>query len=130
MQWGVHACFFHYMIQRIPDHVIEKFIESSVQSFELAENDIHSIIQSGYSITQFLVQTQELYLSGKLSFHAGSTNAFILNNSQCALLATKLGSVFKCLLDGADGQLQLLDLSAYIYQLQQTKIGSAISIYT
>ena len=94
----------------IPDSIIAEFVDICASSgFERVEEAVRDLILSGYSGTQFLVQLHDFLV-----------NSTKLVSVQKAKIALRLGEVDKCLSDGADEHLQLLNLASYIMTVSQS----------
>lgn len=94
----------------IPEQIIAQFFDTCGSSgFEAVEEAVRDLILSGYSGTQFLVQLHD--------YMVASTK---LRSAQKAKIALRLGEVDKCLTDGADEHLQLLNLASYMMTVAQS----------
>ncbi|WCJ38550.1 Replication factor C small subunit [Euphorbia peplus] len=69
--------------------------------FDLADKEVNYIIQEGYPVSQLLLQLFELVV-----------NTDDILDEQKARICKKLGAADKCLIDGADEHLQLLDVAS------------------
>ncbi|CAG8670796.1 17703_t:CDS:2 [Acaulospora morrowiae] len=90
----------------IPDAVIEELIQSAQShSFNNIEKAVSHFILSGYSAVQLLSQIQD---------HIVYDNDNRFSNIQKANMAICIGEMDKCLADGCDEHLQILNLIATI----------------
>ncbi|KAI4389758.1 hypothetical protein MLD38_001950 [Melastoma candidum] len=86
----------------VPVEVVESlFTACKIGNFDLANKEVNNIIAEGYPVSQVLSQVFDLIIeSGELS------------DEQKARISQKLAEADKCLVDGADEYLQLLDAAS------------------
>ena len=92
--------FVHELTGFIPSSIVETFLQQVPSSLDKAVTLSAEIVRSGYSVTQFISQLHTLLLS-----------KYEIQSLQKSLLATKFALYEKCLLDGADAELQLISLA-------------------
>jgi len=87
-------------------NLIKNYLETcKSNSFEKLQSMVQSLINQGYPASQIISQLFDTIVGGE---YKG------MNDKQKALVTIKLGQVDKCLTDGSDEYLQLLDLASYI----------------
>jgi len=88
----------------IPGDALTKILQAcQSNSFERLQKTVSNMFAQGYPTSQLLLQMHD---------HVAHSNNF--TNEQKAKIAMKLGESDKCLVDGADEFLQLLDTCAFI----------------
>ncbi|PON47370.1 Replication factor C subunit [Parasponia andersonii] len=86
----------------IPQEVVEAlFAACKSGNFDLANKEVHNIIVEGYPVSQMLLQLFEMVVE-----------AADVKDEQKSRICKKLGEADKCLVDGADEYLQLLDVAS------------------
>jgi len=87
----------------LPHDVLDRFIKACrSNSFEQLQSVVQYVFANGYPAAQLLCQLHDLVVSSS-----------DLTNAQKAKIAIKLGEVDRCLQDGADEFLQLLNIAAF-----------------
>ncbi|KAK4572753.1 hypothetical protein RGQ29_030967 [Quercus rubra] len=85
----------------VPQEVVEAFlIACKSGDFDLANKEVNNVIAEGYPVSQMLSQLLEVVVE-----------ADDISDEQKARICKKLGEADKCLVDGADEYLQLLDVA-------------------
>lgn len=85
----------------LPQEVVEAFlIACKSGDFDLANKEVNNVIAEGYPVSQMLFQLLEVVVE-----------ADDISDEQKARICKKLGEADKCLVDGADEYLQLLDVA-------------------
>ncbi|KAF2076353.1 hypothetical protein CYY_002359 [Polysphondylium violaceum] len=88
----------------LPPSLIKQYIDTcKSNSFDKLQSMVQNLINQGYPASQVITQ-----LFDYVVLYKG------MNDKQKALVTIKLGQVDKCLTDGSDEYLQLLDLASYI----------------
>eukprot|EP00262_Sarcandra_glabra_P013058 TRINITY_DN3529_c0_g1_i2.p1 TRINITY_DN3529_c0_g1~~TRINITY_DN3529_c0_g1_i2.p1 ORF type:complete len:369 (+),score=54.77 TRINITY_DN3529_c0_g1_i2:82-1107(+) len=86
----------------IPNDVVQAlFTACKSGEFELANNEVNNVIAEGYPVSQMLSQLFELIVG-----------ADDISDEQKARICKRLGEADKCLIDGADEYLQLMDVAS------------------
>lgn len=86
----------------IPQEIIEKLlIACKSGNFDLANKEVNNIVAEGYPVSQMLSQVLEVIVE-----------ADDISDEQKARICKKLAAADKCLVDGADEYLQLLDVAS------------------
>ncbi|KAI9399322.1 hypothetical protein POPTR_002G080100v4 [Populus trichocarpa] len=86
----------------IPQEVTEALYEACKSGdFDLANKEVNNIIAEGYPVSQILAQLFEVVVE-----------ADDLSNERKACMCKSLATADKCLIDGADEYLQLLDVAS------------------
>ncbi|KAE8100688.1 hypothetical protein FH972_018559 [Carpinus fangiana] len=86
----------------IPQEVVEKLlIACKSGNFDLANKEVNNIVAEGYPVSQMLSQILEVIVE-----------ADDISDEQKARICKKLAEADKCLIDGADEYLQLLDVAS------------------
>ncbi|KAJ3676319.1 hypothetical protein LUZ60_003731 [Juncus effusus] len=86
----------------IPPAVVQSLLASCKSGdFDVANKEVNNIIAEGYPVSQLLCQLLDVVV-----------NSDDLSDEQKAKICKKLGEADKCLIDGADEYLQLLDVSS------------------
>ncbi|KAG6515991.1 hypothetical protein ZIOFF_026437 [Zingiber officinale] len=70
-------------------------------NFDVANKEVNNIIEEGYPVSQMLYQLLEVIVNGD-----------DISDEQKARICKKFGEADKCLIDGADEYLQLLDVAS------------------
>ncbi|KAK4275771.1 hypothetical protein QN277_018799 [Acacia crassicarpa] len=84
----------------IPTEVVQAFLATCKSgNFDSANKEVNDFIAEGYPVSQFLTQLFEAIVE-----------ADDISDEQKARISKKLGEADKCLVDGADEYLQLLDV--------------------
>ncbi|XP_073099953.1 replication factor C subunit 2 [Elaeis guineensis] len=87
----------------IPQDVVQSlFMACKSGDFDVADKEVSNIIAEGYPVSQMLCQLLELIV-----------NADDISDEQKARICKKLGEADKCLIDGADEYLQLMDVASH-----------------
>ncbi|KAJ0960284.1 hypothetical protein J5N97_000424 [Dioscorea zingiberensis] len=87
----------------IPEEVVQAFVAACKSGdFDIADKEVSNIIADGYPVSQMLSQFFEVIVS-----------ADDISDEQKARICKRLGEVDKCLVDGADEYLQLLDVASH-----------------
>lgn len=90
----------------IPQDVIQSlFMACKSGEFDFANKEVSNIIAEGYPVSQTLCQLLEVIV-----------NLDDISDEQKARICKKLGEADKCLIDGADEYLQLLDVAGHTMQ--------------
>lgn len=90
----------------IPQDVIQSlFMACKSGEFDFANKEVSNIIAEGYPVSQTLCQLLEVIV-----------NSDDISDEQKARICKKLGEADKCLIDGADEYLQLLDVAGHTMQ--------------
>lgn len=90
----------------VPESLIDSLFKSCYSdSYERLESSVKEVIAEGYSASQTLSQ-----LHSRLVFME------TLTDKQKSIIAEKMGIVDKCLMDGADEYLQLMNLTSVIME--------------
>ncbi|KAK7835236.1 replication factor c subunit 4 [Quercus suber] len=85
----------------VPQEVVAAFlIACKSGDFDLANKEVNNVIAEGYPVSQMLSQLLEVVVE-----------ADDISDEQKARICKKLGEADKCLVDGADEYLQLLDVA-------------------
>ncbi|XP_028787792.1 replication factor C subunit 2 [Neltuma alba] len=86
----------------VPTEVVQAFLATCKSgNFDLANKEVNDFIAEGYPVSQLLTQLFEAIVE------AGD-----ISDEQKARISKKLGEADKCLVDGADEYLQLLDVAS------------------
>lgn len=86
----------------VPPEVVQAFFSSCRSgNFDLANKEVNDVIAEGYPVSQLLSQLFDIVVE-----------ADDISDDQKANICKKLGEVDKCLIDGADEYLQLLDVAS------------------
>ncbi|KAH7861432.1 hypothetical protein Vadar_026112 [Vaccinium darrowii] len=86
----------------IPQEVVQSlFAACKGGDFDLANKEVNNVIQEGYPVSQMLSQLFEVIVG-----------ADDISDEQKAKICKKLAETDKCLVDGADEYLQLLDVAS------------------
>ncbi|KAJ4819042.1 Replication factor C subunit 2 [Rhynchospora pubera] len=86
----------------IPPEVVQALFESCKSGdFDTANKEVNNIINEGYPVSQLLYQLLDVVV-----------NAEDVTDEAKAKICKKLGETDKCLIDGADEYLQLLDVAS------------------
>ncbi|THG05963.1 hypothetical protein TEA_008370 [Camellia sinensis var. sinensis] len=89
-------------IKVIPQEVVQAFFSACKSgNFDLANKEVNNVIAEGYPVSQMLSQLFDIVVE-----------ADGVSDEQKAKICKKLGEVDKCLVDGADEYLQLLDVAS------------------
>ncbi|OAY65527.1 replication factor C subunit 2 isoform X1 [Ananas comosus] len=87
----------------IPQDVVESlFTACKSGDFDVANKEVTRIIAEGYPVSQLICQLLEVIV-----------NAEDIQDEQKARICKKLGEADKCLVDGADEYLQLMDVASH-----------------
>ncbi|XP_039121926.1 replication factor C subunit 2 isoform X2 [Dioscorea cayenensis subsp. rotundata] len=87
----------------IPEEVVQAFLAACKSNdFDLADKEVGSLIADGYPVSQMLSQLLEVIVS-----------ANDISDEQKARICKRLGETDKCLVDGADEYLQLLNVASH-----------------
>ncbi|XP_008781582.1 replication factor C subunit 2 [Phoenix dactylifera] len=87
----------------IPQDVVQSlFMACKSGDFDVADKEVSNIIAEGYPVSQMLSQLLEVIV-----------NADKISDEQKARICKKLGESDKCLIDGADEYLQLMDVACH-----------------
>lgn len=90
----------------IPQDVIQSlFMACKSGEFDFTNKEVSNIIAEGYPVSQTLCQLLEVIV-----------NSDDISDEQKARICKKLGEADKCLIDGADEYLQLLDVAGHTMQ--------------
>uniref|UniRef100_A0A2N9FCL1 AAA+ ATPase domain-containing protein n=1 Tax=Fagus sylvatica TaxID=28930 RepID=A0A2N9FCL1_FAGSY len=85
----------------IPQEVVEELLVACKSgNFDLANKEVNNVIAEGYPVSQMLFQLLDVVVE-----------ADDISDEQKARICKKLGEADKCLVDGADEYLQLLDVT-------------------
>ncbi|CAO2813080.1 unnamed protein product [Amaranthus hypochondriacus] len=85
----------------IPEDVVQKLLAACKSgNFDLADKEVNNVISEGYPVSQMISQLFDIIVE-----------ANDLSDEQKARIFKKLGEADKCLVDGADEYLQLLDVA-------------------
>lgn len=86
----------------IPEVVVQSLLAACKSgNFDLADKEVNNVISEGYPVSQMLYQLFDIIVE-----------ANDLSDEQKEKIFKKLGEVDKCLVDGADEYLQLLDVAS------------------
>ncbi|KAF5444734.1 hypothetical protein F2P56_033842 [Juglans regia] len=86
----------------IPQEIVKAFLVTCKSgNFDVANKEVNDIIAEGYPVSQMLYQLLELVVE-----------ADDVSDEQKARICKKLAEADKCLVDGADEYLQLLDVAS------------------
>ncbi|PIA27245.1 hypothetical protein AQUCO_08200037v1 [Aquilegia coerulea] len=86
----------------IPQAVVQAlFAACKSGDFDLANKEVNNVIAEGYPVSQMFLQLMEVIVE-----------ANDITDEQKARICSKLGEADKCLIDGADEYLQLLDVAS------------------
>jgi replication factor C subunit 2/4 len=86
----------------IPEDVVKSLLASCKSGeFDVANKEVNNIIADGYPVSQLISQFLDVIV-----------NADDIPDEQKARICKKLGEADKCLVDGADEYLQLLDVAS------------------
>ncbi|KAL5714521.1 Subunit of heteropentameric Replication factor C (RF-C) [Ranunculus cassubicifolius] len=86
----------------IPDAVVQAlFAACKSGNFEYANKEVNNVIAEGYPVSQMLSQLLDVVVE-----------ANDVTDEQKARICSKLGQADKCLIDGADEYLQLMDVAS------------------
>ncbi|KAI8002654.1 Replication factor C subunit 2 [Camellia lanceoleosa] len=86
----------------IPQEVVQAFFSACKSgNFDLANKEVNNVIAEGYPVSQMLSQLFDIVVE-----------ADGVSDEQKAKICKKFGEVDKCLVDGADEYLQLLDVAS------------------
>ncbi|PIA27244.1 hypothetical protein AQUCO_08200037v1 [Aquilegia coerulea] len=89
-------------LQVIPQAVVQAlFAACKSGDFDLANKEVNNVIAEGYPVSQMFLQLMEVIVE-----------ANDITDEQKARICSKLGEADKCLIDGADEYLQLLDVAS------------------
>ncbi|XP_027092519.1 replication factor C subunit 2 isoform X1 [Coffea eugenioides] len=90
----------------IPEDVVQALYSACRSgNFDLADKEVKNVIAEGYPVSQMLSQLFDLVVE-----------ADDISDEQKARICKKLGEADKCLVDGADEYLQLLDVASKTMQ--------------
>ncbi|CDP10965.1 unnamed protein product [Coffea canephora] len=90
----------------IPEDVVQALYSACRSgNFDLADKEVKNVIAEGYPVSQMLSQLFDLVVE-----------ADDMSDEQKARICKKLGEADKCLVDGADEYLQLLDVASKTMQ--------------
>ncbi|KNA05205.1 hypothetical protein SOVF_192210 [Spinacia oleracea] len=85
----------------IPEEVVQDLLAACKSgNFDLADKEVNNVISEGYPVSQMISQLFDIIVE-----------ADDLSDEQKARVFKKLGETDKCLVDGADEYLQLLDVA-------------------
>ncbi|XP_057528092.1 replication factor C subunit 2 [Amaranthus tricolor] len=85
----------------IPEDVVQKLLAACKSgNFDSADKEVNNVISEGYPVSQMISQLFDIIVE-----------ANDLSDEQKARIFKKLGEADKCLVDGADEYLQLLDVA-------------------
>lgn len=86
----------------IPHEAVEALFRACKSgNFDVADKEVNKIIEEGYPVSQMLYQLLEVIV-----------NSDDISDEQKARICKKFGEADKCLIDGADEYLQLLDVAS------------------
>ncbi|KAF7816827.1 replication factor C subunit 2 [Senna tora] len=86
----------------IPEEVVQALLAACKSgNFDLANKEVNNFIAEGYPVSQMLIQLFEAIVETD-----------DISDEQKARISKKLGEADKCLVDGADEYLQLLDVAS------------------
>ncbi|KAF5193504.1 Replication factor c subunit, partial [Thalictrum thalictroides] len=86
----------------IPQAIVQAlFAACKSGDFNLANKEVNNLIAEGYPISQMFLQLMEVIVE-----------ANDITDKQKARICSKLGEADKCLIDGADEYMQLLDVAS------------------
>ncbi|CAI0395687.1 unnamed protein product [Linum tenue] len=88
----------------VPQSVVESFFAACKSgNFDKANKEVNNVISDGYPVSQMVSQLFDVVVE-----------ADDISDEQKARICKNMGSVDKCLVDGADEYLQLLDIASNI----------------
>ncbi|KAH9621244.1 hypothetical protein KSS87_003908 [Heliosperma pusillum] len=86
----------------IPPEIVQSLLAACKSgNFDLANNEVHNVISEGYPVSQIISQLFDLIVGAE-----------DVSDEQKARVFKKMGEADKCLVDGADEYLQLLDVTS------------------
>ncbi|GFZ09812.1 ATPase family associated with various cellular activities [Actinidia rufa] len=98
----------------IPQEVVQAlFAACSSSNFDLANKEVTNVIAEGYPVSQMLSQLFEVVVV-----------ADDISDEQKAKICKKLAEADKCLIDGADEYLQLLDVASITMRVLCVHVGN------